>query len=426
MKWNRGWVKSPARTWGMSAPAVAVTVLLGLAMVAVPGRAQQAAPNPTRAAAAGRASGRRGMFRPLYPLLPIGSPAPNFDLPGVDGKMHTLAEYSKAKILAIVFECDHCPESQLYEGRIRAIAHDYRSQGLQLIAINPNNPNSIELNELGYTDVTDSLQDMKIRAAYRHFAWPYLYDGATQTVAMKFGVVATPEIFIFDQSRHLRYEGRIDDNEQPLLVKSHDAVNALNAMLAGTPVPVTRTRAFGCSTKWLSKSNNVKAEMQKIEEEPVNLKPATPAVLKALRANNTGKIMVVDFWSTKCQQCLAGFHDLETTFRMYRLRQYDYTTVNTDTPADQAAVLKFLHSQYASSPNLQFASDNAKSLQAAFGAKWKLNQPFMMVIAPGGAIIYEKAGKLDTNTMRRAVLARMPDGRQYVGQLAYWQSKPGA
>jgi hypothetical protein len=95
-----------------------------------------------------------------------------------------------------------------------------------------------------------------------------------------------------------------------------------------------------------------------------------------------------------------------------------------DSPKNNAAVLAYLQSQYASSPNLQFATTNTKSLESAFGEKWKTNEPFTVVIGPDGKIIYQQEGKLDILNMRRAVLKNMPDGRAYVGQLAYWNSKP--
>src|SRR6516164_9728032 len=122
-----------------------------------------------------------------HPILAIGSPAPDFALPGVDGKIHRLSDYAAAKILAVVFESNHCPTSQLYEGRIEKLHEDYQGKGVAFVAINPNNPGAIRLDELGYTDVTDSLAEMKIRAAYRHIKWPYLYDGDTQAVSIKYG-----------------------------------------------------------------------------------------------------------------------------------------------------------------------------------------------------------------------------------------------
>ena len=166
--------------------------------------------------------------------MKIGSPAPDFSLPGVDGKMHSLKDYANAKILAVVFESNHCPVSIAYEERMRKIYEDYKDKGIAFIAINPNNPGAVRLDELGYTDTTDSMDAMKIRAKLRHIEWPYLYDGETQVAANKFGAVATPHIFIFDQGRKLRYEGRIDDSTKISDVKKSDARDAIDAAYAAT------------------------------------------------------------------------------------------------------------------------------------------------------------------------------------------------
>ena len=92
-----------------------------------------------------------------HPVMKIGTHIPDFTLPGADGKMHSLKEWASAKYLMIVFECDHCPESQNYESRIKQLYEDYKGKGVQLVAINPNDPASVRLNELGYTDLEDSL-----------------------------------------------------------------------------------------------------------------------------------------------------------------------------------------------------------------------------------------------------------------------------
>ena len=357
-----------------------------------------------------------------HPILAIGSPAPDFSLPGVDGKIHKLSEYAGSKILAVVFECNHCPVSQLYESRIEKLYKEYRGKGVTFVAINPNNPKSIRLNELGYTDVTDSLEEMKIRTAFRHIEWPYLYDGDTQGVSIKFGVVATPHIYLFDQQRKLQYQGRIDDNQRENLVKSQDARNAIEAMLAGRPVPVTDTHAFGCTTKWMSKATGVEEEWAKIQAEPVTVDMVGADDLKKLRANGTGNVLLVNFWSTGCSTCASQFLDLETTYRMYRLRSFDFVTVATNPPNEAPAVLDFLKKQYASSPNRQFASADAASLQAAWGAKWRLGTPFTMVLAPDGKVLYQREGTLDILDLRRVILANMPDTRSYIGQQAYWQA----
>src|SRR5689334_2644075 len=200
-----------------------------------------------------------------HPVLAIGAPAPDFALPGVDGTTHRLAEYKSSPILAVMFICNHCPTSQLYEGRMKRLVEDYRGKGVAFVAIEPNDPKAILLSELGYTDVSDSLEEMKVRAEYRHFNFPYLYDGETQTVAQAYGAQATPHVFIFDKERKLRYEGRIDDAQRESLVKTRDARAALDALLAGQPIATPHTPSFGCSTKWKSKIDGQLREMQKIE-----------------------------------------------------------------------------------------------------------------------------------------------------------------
>jgi peroxiredoxin len=357
-----------------------------------------------------------------HPVLPIGSPLPDFTLPGVDGKMHKSAEYAAGKVLAIVFESNHCPVSQLYEGRIERLYADYRRKGVTLVAINPNNPKTVRLDELGYTDVTDSLPEMKLRARLRGIDWPYLYDGDTQAISTKFGAVATPHIFIFDQQRKLRYQGRIDDNQREDLVKSQDARNALDALLSGAPVPVAETRAFGCTTKWLSKASGVEQEWTRIQAEPVVVDMVGADDLKKLRANATDKVTLVYLWANGCAACTSQLVDLETTYRMYRKRAFNLLTINTNDPAEAPAVLDVLKKEYASSPNKQFATADRAGLQAAWGETWNLAAPLTMVIAPGGEVLYKKEGKIDILAVRRIVLAHMPDTGGYIGSKAYWMN----
>jgi peroxiredoxin len=395
-------------------------------------RAQDAPQNAAPAAGAtagapGRGQGRgaaRGLYANLeHPVLPIGSQMPDFNLPGIDGKNHSSDEYKSAKILGVVFESNHCPVSIAYETRIRGLYEDYKSKGFQLIAINPNNPNTVQLSELGYTDMTDDMADMKTRASLRHIDWPYLYDGDTQTTTIKFGTVATPHIYIFDQDRKLRYEGRIDDSTAIAKVKVSDARNAIEAMLAGQPVPVASTQTFGCSTKWLSShSAGVTRETAKLNGEPVALTPASADDLKALRANSTGKTLLVEFWSLKCKDCQATFNEYETTWWMYRARKFNLITVNTDDPKNSAAVLDYLKQQHAGGTNLQFNSTDNKALQAAVGEKWKAGTPFAMVIGPDGKVAYTKTGKADILRVRWNVLATIPNDGPWADIQEYWTS----
>jgi peroxiredoxin len=354
-----------------------------------------------------------------HPTLAIGSAAPTFSLPGIDGKTHKLSDYAAAKVLVLVFTCNHCPTAQLYETRIKKLADDYRGKGVTLAAIQPNNPAAIQLDELGYTDVSDSFEDMKIRAAYRHFDFPYLYDGDTQAVARAYGPKATPHVFIFDHDRKLRYEGRIDNSQRESLVKTQDARNAIDALLAGKPVAVDHTGVVGCSTKWIAKEANTLKERQKIEAEPVTLDLASAEDLKKLRANGTGKVLLVNFWATWCGPCVHEFPDLETTYRMFRLRDFDMVMVSANMPDEKAGVMKMLQKQHASSRNLLFGSTDTYAMQAAFDPKWDSPVPFTVLLSPEGKVLYRELGEVDILKLRRIILGNLPDP-DYLGHRAYW------
>src|SRR5689334_15973385 len=118
----------------------------------------------------------------LKPLA-IGSAAPDFSLPGVDGKTYTLADFASSKLLIVVFTDKHCPTAQADEERLKKIVVDYTSKGVAMVAIQPNSTKGLRLDELGYTELGDSFADMKIRAKEKEFNFPYIDDGETQATA---------------------------------------------------------------------------------------------------------------------------------------------------------------------------------------------------------------------------------------------------
>lgn len=173
--------------------------------------------------------------------LEIGAKGPEFSLPGVDGKTHSLADYKDKKIVVIIFTCNHCPVAKAYQDRIIQIQKDYAEKGVQIVAINSNSTKVAP---------ADSFEHMKKRAKKKGYNFPYLRD-ENQVVCTAYGATCTPHVFLLDQERALRYRGRIDDNmKKPEAVKSHDLRNAIKAVLADKPVPAATTRQFGCSIKW--------------------------------------------------------------------------------------------------------------------------------------------------------------------------------
>ena len=360
-----------------------------------------------------------------YPVLKVGSQAPDFSLPGIDGKTHSLKDYSSSKVLAIIFTCNHCPVAQMYEKRIKQLVTDYQSKGVAFVVIMGNDDKAEKFSEWGFTDVGDSFEDMKVRAAYRHFNYPYLYDGATQGVTKKYGPSATPHIFIFNQQRVLQYEGRIDSNPREALATKHEARDALNAMLAGKEVAVKDTPAMGCSTKWAFKESGKQAETAANDAKPVSVDLIKPAALKVLLKNRgKDKLLFVNFWATWCAPCMEEFPEIETMVRMFDERDVEFVTVSINSPDEKKLVLNFLQKQHAFNRNLLLDSNDAADAVAAFGgtSDWKGAAPYTAIIGTDGKILYStQAGVLDPMTVRRALLKVLPDDR-YLGQQAYWNS----
>jgi len=298
-----------------------------------------------------------------HPILALGSPAPHFELPGVDGSIHKLADYSSSPVLVVVFTCNHCPIAQMYERRITQLAADYKDRGVAVVAIQPNDPKAITIDELDSSDISDSLEEMKLRAQYKHLTYPYLYDGETQSVTDAYGPQATPHVFVFDRDRRLRYEGHMDDSYRVELVKTHEARDAIDALLAHREVMVKHTGVFGCSTKWREKQAARLEALRKIESQPVQLEMASAADLRRLRANPAHKMLLVSFWATWCGSCIHEFPDFQDTFRMYGVRDLELVTVAANMPDEKNTVLRVLEKMHATSRNLLFASNDTAALQ---------------------------------------------------------------
>lgn len=173
--------------------------------------------------------------------LKIGEPAPDFNLPGTDGKNYCLNSFNDKTGLIVIFSCNHCPYVMAYEDRIICVQADYKEKGIQVVAINSNDSSA-------YPE--DSFENMKLRAQKKLFNFPYLRD-ETQELAKSFGATHTPEIFLFDKERKLAFHGKIDDNwNDEKNIRNKYLRNALDEMLAGEAISMPETFTIGCTIKW--------------------------------------------------------------------------------------------------------------------------------------------------------------------------------
>jgi thiol-disulfide isomerase/thioredoxin len=343
--------------------------------------------------------------------LTPGSQAPDFSLRGVDGRTYTLSSFKKAKVLVIVFSCNHCPTAQAYEDRIIAIANDYRPKGAEIVMISPNAVDALNYSELGYSDLGDSYEEMKMRATDKSFPFPYLYDGEDQKTALAFGPVATPHCFVLDNDRIIRYAGRIDGSEKPGTGRGEDLRNAVDAVLSGQPVTTPVTKVFGCSVKWAWKNEYTKKLYKEWAELPVTLDEIDADGVRELIRNNTGKVRLINIWASWCGPCIAEMPDLVIIDRMYRGRPFELVTVSADKMSRKVEALRILKENQASNRNYIFSKDDVYELIEAVDPEWQGALPYTMLIEPGGKILYRKQDTIDPLQMKKLIV-----GSQYLGR----------
>ncbi len=343
--------------------------------------------------------------------LEIGSPAPDFRLPGVDGKTYSLDTFRDAEILIVVFTCNHCPTAQAYENRIKQLVMDYKAKKVAVVVISPNDPKAVRLDELGYSDLSDGFEEMKIRAKDHDFNFPYLYDGENQKVSCAYGPVATPHVFVFDRQRKLRFAGRIDNSEKLQRATSHDTRDAIEALLAGKPVPVEATKVFGCSIKWSDKRESVEQSLETWAKEEVGLQLIDEKGIRALVKNDGKKLRLINVWATWCGPCVAELPEFVAMNRMYRQRDFELITISANSPEEKDDALKVLKEKQVSASNYLFEGTDKYKLMDAVDEKASGPVPHTILVAPGGKVLYRKSGSCEPLAIKRAIVDYL--GRTY-------------
>ena len=172
-----------------------------------------------------------------------GDAAPDFTLPGVDGKTYRLADHAKERLLLVVFWCNHCPYVQAWEGRMVEIGRKYGPKGVEIVLINSNDARA-------YPE--DRPEVMARRAQEKGYPFPYLVD-ETQEVAHAYGALVTPHAMLFDREQRLIFQGKIDnDHQHPERVTERYLETALDEALAGATVTAAELPVLGCTIKWKS------------------------------------------------------------------------------------------------------------------------------------------------------------------------------
>jgi thiol-disulfide isomerase/thioredoxin len=333
--------------------------------------------------------------------LEIGSQASDFTLKGVDDKTYTLADFSKSKVLVVVFNCNHCPTAQAYQDRLNEIYNKYTPKGVALVVISSNSSKSLNLWEQGWSDLGDSFEEMKIRAKDKGFKFPYLYDGDDQKTAIAYGPMATPHAFVFDKDRKLQYVGSIDESMEK--GKGELLKNAIDAILEGRKIEKPVTKVFGCSTKWAWKTEGTIKLYKEWAALPVTIENIDTSGIKELIRNKSDKLRLINVWASWCGPCVQEFPDFVILDRIYRSREFEFVSINADKLSRKDNVLKFLQKNEASNKNYIFNSDNNYALVEAIDPQWSGALPYTMLIEQGGKVIYRLQGPINMFEMRKLI-----------------------
>lgn len=369
-----------------------------------------------------KTKGRDAGLPPDARVLELGDAAPDFKLLGIDGKTYTLGDFKASPVLMVIFLSNHCPVSHAAETRLIPLVKEFQAKGLGVVAINPNSPDGIRIDELGYSKYNDSYEEMKLYAKEAGFPFPYLYDGDTQVTAKAYGCLATPHLFLFDRERRLRYVGAIDDSRyaDPSSVKAHYARDAIEELLAVKPVSRPMTTVFGCSTKWNTKRDDVAKADAKWKAEPVELDTVDAAGVAKLAQNDSNRFRLVNVWATWCAPCVAEFPELVSLARRLSNRDFEFVTISMDDPKLKPQVKQFLENQHAVPSarlkrllaaegrgplNYLYTDSSAEALVKALDPEWPGPLPHTVLIAPGGKIVYRHNGAVDPEELKNKVIA---------------------
>jgi peroxiredoxin len=346
--------------------------------------------------------------------LDIGATAPDFNLPNVDGKYYTLKDFKDAKALVVIFTCNHCPTAQAYEDRMIAIAADYKDKGVAVVAISPNSPLGLLPEELGYSDLDDDYESGKLRAEYKKFNFPYLYDGDTEAASLQYGPVATPHAFVFNESRKLVYTGRLDKSEKPGTANSEDLRAAIDAVLSGGTIAEPVTKTFGCSTKWGWKSDmREDADRKWAEKQVMLLKADVPIVQTILKNDDSKKLRLINVWATWCGPCILEYPEFVEIQRMYGARDFEFVSISADKPEQEQKVMDYLKSKHSAVVNYLFIENDKYALIEAVDKNWKGALPYTVLVEPGGKVVWSHQGNVDFLALKRAIVEHPMMGRYY-------------
>ncbi len=345
--------------------------------------------------------------------LDINEIAPDFYLPGVDGNFYSLQDFDTSKVLVIIFTCNHCPTAQAYEDRIIKLVNDYRNEDVRIIAISPNSVKAMLPEELGFSDMGDSYEEMKLRAKHKKFNFLYLYDGDSHEASIKYGPASTPHAFVFDSERKLKYRGKIDSSEKQETANAKVLRTALDAVLFDGDILVPITKTIGCAVKWGWKKSWAEKISSDWARMPVTLDGISIYGVKKLMQNGSKNLLLINIWATWCGPCVIEYPEFINMYRMYVGRDFEFVSLSIDKQDHRYKALSFLKKHNSAVKNYIYSGNDIYSLIPLIDRDWSGALPYTILVEPGGNVVYRKMGMINPQELKRIIVEHPMIGRYY-------------
>jgi len=335
---------------------------------------------------------------------------PPFSLRATNGEVYTESDFDDKKVLGIVFLSNHCKVSQLFQNHLIALTRKY-SKDMVIIAVSPNYEQSILPDELAYSDLGDSFEDMVKRANRMKYNFPYLHDGDDQNLTKEIGAKITPTIYLYNQDRELFYSGRIGNIDSPDNMETSEVNQAISSLLIGKKTSFKRTKVFGTAIK--TKNHLFVAEQvrQRYADEKVRLSEADARKLNFYLTHNTRKPKLFYVWQTSDGKPRDNLIKLSFLYKIFRKRGFKLITVCIAKKDEEDKIVEFLENSQLSSTNFIVYGHHISPLASIIPDDVEKVTPYFRLLSSRGEKLIGSHGEISTDSLRYEIVKALDDSK---------------
>ncbi len=335
---------------------------------------------------------------------------PAFSLRATNGEIYSQSDFNDKKVIGIVFLSNHCKVSQLFQNHLMVLTRKY-SKNVVIIAVSPNYEQSILPDELAYSDLGDSFQDMVKRANRMKYNFPYLYDGNDQNLTKEIGAKITPTIYLYNQDRELFYSGRIGNIDSPDNMETSEVNQAISSLLIGEKTSFKRTKVFGTAIK--TKNHLLVAEQvrQRYADEKVRLSEADARKLNFYLTHNTRKPKLFYVWQTNDGKTRDNLIKLSFLYKIFRKRGLKLITVCIAKKNEKERIVEFLENSQLSSTNFIVYGHHISPLASIIPDEVEKVTPYYRLLSSRGDKLLGSHGEISTDSLRIEIVKALDDSK---------------